>query len=638
MTKSQSNACARLCAIGLTEPVRSSILACINKWKEESGVEWTVSRLKEFKLLYVKMLARQPYTPAWISLDGLGRPKGPFNHIFRIPASNKRQIMRAISALMVYSQELSPKVTPQQWKKFSSSVEKPSTDSDPNLRRLFPMTGSFRGDRNPIEELSLSPNKRVPIWCFETKTVRTVPETDVGKWFWDNAIMALRLGLPISNPLGTGVLDPVLQSNPTLAAQLEVFRKKDAINKAPAFAGKISFLQEPGYKLRAVANPNRVIQWYLEPLKEHLAEICKDNLRRGHDFTFDQSAGAEKVRSWLCDLSPKMIHSVDLSDATNHFPLRYQVDSLMKDRRFDRDFTPLLEDFVRISRAPWRVWDPRTREEREIRWTVGQPLGLGPSFFLFTSAHCALLDQLANGTHDDYVVLGDDVCIRGDTLNERYRSWLQENGVPISASKCLDSLTVAEFAGKIITRCDIFPQPKWRGISDFSFLDVAKMIGPRARSLLQKRQRDVFDIIATLPEWEGGLGMNPKGLPLEDRIRLANRVNSLLERESDLRTDLVLQELSRRRISFAIQTETAVSAESAPELDTDGVPTRNTQADLSFLKNTKEHVVPPRGDPRGKTTLEVLERKLAPILRKMGTSSPDVVKQSGTQPTRGRSR
>jgi hypothetical protein len=41
--------------------------------------------------------------------------------------------------------------------------------------------------------------------------------------------------------------------------------------------GKIGFIQEPGYKLRAVANPNRVYQLSLEPMAEQLQRVLHEH-------------------------------------------------------------------------------------------------------------------------------------------------------------------------------------------------------------------------------------------------------------------------------------------------------------------------------------------------------------------------
>jgi len=445
----------------------------------------------------------------------------------------------------------------------------------------------------------------------------TVPETCVGEWFWDNVIQAQRLGLDITRPSGKGVLDPYLRSlSPYGRGLVDRFYKKDKLNRCPTFAGKISFLQEPGFKLRAVANPNRVVQWYLDPLKQHIADIVRENFKKGLDFTFDQSQGIAKVQGWLT--SNQKVYSVDLSDATNNYPLGLQVSHLRLNEDYSNAFHPLLRDFVSISRAPWRVWDPTIKKERSIQWKCGQPLGLGPSFFLFSLSHVTLLEQCRRDTKSgDFAVLGDDVCIVGDTLHQRYREILAYHQIPVAEAKCLTSCHVAEFAGKIITYDHIYPQPKWREVSDRSFLDIVKNIGPSGRALLRKRQQRIFDLIAPIPEWMGGLGMNPKGLSLIYRYRLALYVERLLEKEDDRQSDLLRQELSRRRIAFSVQTgASSIELDSSMDEDGYGVPARDPQSDLSYLLNTENVIVPPQSDPRGETTLVVLERKLKTLLAK----------------------
>jgi hypothetical protein len=131
-----------------------------------------------------------------------------------------------------------------------------------------------------------------------------------------------------------------------------------------------------------------------------------------------------------------------------------------------------------------------------IRWNRGQPLGLYPSFAVFTACHGLLLWYL-NGCswNKDFFVLGDDVVILDDELHQKYIEVLQEWGCPHSPDKSISSNQICEFAGKIITSKSVTSQFKWREVSNNNFVDIAAQLGHRSRILLSKRQREVFDLI-----------------------------------------------------------------------------------------------------------------------------------------------
>jgi len=279
--------------------------------------------------------------------------------------------------------------------------------------------------------------------------------------------------------------------------------------------GKISFIQEPGFKLRAVANPSRILQRMLEPLKGALEQKLR---RLSNDCTFDQAKGVKRVQQWLQE--GRVCHSIDLSDATNMFPRHFQIDLVSQTFA---DPTGLLAQCLSIfefaCEAPWF-----SKENGVVtlhRFTRGQPLGLGPSFFMFAYTHNVLLRGLCikhglNG--NDFVVLGDDVCIGNPELARLYRATLTNLGCKVSESKTITSDKFAEFAGKVILPNRVIHQNKWRDVDNSNFVDVCRQLGPPSRVLLSQRQKAVIDAIAEVPVEVGGLGWNPSGKSLSERL------------------------------------------------------------------------------------------------------------------------
>jgi hypothetical protein len=95
-------------------------------------------------------------------------------------------------------------------------------------------------------------------------------------------------------------------------------------------------------------------------------------------------------------------------------------------------------------------------------------------------------------------VVGDDVVILDDKLKDRYQDMLNLMACPWSTDKSISSSKLSEFAGKIITSSAVYPQLKWRNMSDDNFLDICRLLGSKSRCLLSPRQKVVFDHVAHL--------------------------------------------------------------------------------------------------------------------------------------------
>jgi hypothetical protein len=505
-----SLACGRLSSIGIKQDQVHSIIDTVQLWIDNNGAEWTIQRLKALKNMYIHQLAGDKrFRSPFIACHPSGKPKGAFRSLWECDVRKPKQVQRALNALMCYSSLLSREVTHNQWEKFRSSVEEPEPASIELVAEFSGIRSSRRDPRfleqsmnHDLGSFPLSPSRRVPV--FLGGDMKSVPEDQIHKWFWNHYHQPLLDELP-GNQFNTGFRSWKERLTGLVSQRPPVLETPDR------YVGKVSFIQEPGYKLRAVANPNRLLQWYLEPLKREVWRFLQEIPQ---DCTYDQDKGIATVQGWLKE--GHSCHSVDLSDATNNFPRSDQF-RLLRSRIHDLNAGLLIDAFEAASEMPWAVRDPITREIREIRWAKGQPLGLGPSFGTFALAH----HEVMKGISRDYVILGDDIVIRDDAPAAEYRSMMASLGCPVSPEKTLSSDRLAEFAGKLVSSERVFPQYKWRSVSDRSFLDVARNSGPKSLALLRPRQRRVATALAEIPDFMGGLGWNPTGRPLEDRILAA---------------------------------------------------------------------------------------------------------------------
>jgi len=532
MTKSQvsTSLCDRFSAIGLPNAWKKPIVDLVNRWVQCSGPEWTVARLKDLKVDLLRSWSGLKPISEGIKMRH-GSPCGPFRPLWSLNSPKGR--FKALSTLMCYTAFLSPLVTEKQRAKFVSSVTRDRVELAPSEAPLVDRMVSLARSHVKSENLSMrlsdpsydlypwSPSRRHPDIAG-----KTVPEVQEGKSPYDPlffvAFSPIFLDCFRSSETMRKAVPPTLLE--FVRQRQEIFHGLEAFGENRVqirkdCVGKISFIQEPGFKLRAVANPIRIYQVAFEPLKDKLDQVLQG---LPWCWVHNQANGVEKVRSAL--KQGKTVYSIDLSDATNNFPLGPQLQVLKGILHPDQamDVIPLFE---KVSQSPWLITNEKGQQET-ITWTVGQPLGLGPSFASFTLTHGLMIEGIWQdlskkakvGGEFPFAIVGDDVAIWNKDLARRYLNTLQSWSIPISESKTIVSNDVAEFCGKVITRDRVYPQLKYRMVSDDSFVDIARNLGPQSLSLFLPLQREVLDKIAPVPEFLGGLGWNPKGIPLESRI------------------------------------------------------------------------------------------------------------------------
>lgn len=606
----RQNLCNRLSAIGLKQEKVYSLIDETLKWVSNSGIEWTISRLKDIKQYYIHQLAGEPYEfDTWVKTNRNGTPKGPWGSL---DISNRKHIAQTLNALNVYTHFLSGSATQKQLSKFtkSASVEEDKTDTPipigpVSLSDLDPPKygGTTYAKRRKV--LLPSPKPWSDHVFGKTKAPlsdgTTVPEDSPELWLSDNGKVLGSLGLRLKQ-----------YRSDLLSAKVLSFVRETGTHY-PSTGGKVAFLQEPGYKLRAIANPYRLWQVILDPLK---SEMFRRLRGIEEDCTYDQMKGIEKVQSWLQD--GHRVHSVDLSDATNLFPLSFQLKVLNQLLDVtDKSTKNQIDFFVRASRARWLMPDKSI-----IRWNRGQPLGLGPSFAVFAFSHHTVVKMIQREVGGDYVILGDDIAIKGDKLAQEYKRYMTgQLGCSISPQKTLTSCQAAEFAGRLILPDGDIPAFKWRAVSDRSFVDVVRVLGPTSKGLLRSRQRQVINVLSSVPEFLGGLGWNPTGSPLSERVQLAVDLGLMdnLDEELTAKSSSSVHTSTLNRILYSEHSGFPIVKS---ERESTLRPARSEIERVGTLLGISElivdpdlvgghfHTAAPSGDPRGPTTLDVLERKV----------------------------
>jgi hypothetical protein len=518
MASSHSLTRARLQALGLSRQLTYRITKEVSRWVRHSGKEWTVNRLKALKMEYIHFIGGKVVPSPWIKHHKDGRPSGPFGALFR-RFRRPSHITRSLNVLMAYTAYTSLSVTKSQLETFKESVEKDSlydrawfasndednSDDLPSIREMCRENSDI--GRQQVQALLMETRRGTRTSVFSSNGRQSVPVRRVDLWYTSQWCEAQKLidHLGLSKSIFQHLPIPGDDPQVLLDMMMSTLGRTDY-----PLAGSIGFLQEPGFKLRAVANPNRVIQCLLVPLRKEIEDVLR---QIPEDCTFDQNKGVKRISKWLSE--GRKINSIDLSDATNHFPLHFQMRTL--ESVVSKDMEQLLHLFEGVSTSRWYYRTPF--DSGTVSWTVGQPMGLNPSFSAFALSHHRLVKRCMKSgiEHQDYVILGDDIAIVGDNLCHEYKKALHSYDCPINESKSLSSDTVAEFAGKVITKDGVIHPLKWKGVSSHNFLDIVKGLGERGLSLLTGPQRRVAKIIAPIPEWEGGFGWNPSGYSISER-------------------------------------------------------------------------------------------------------------------------
>lgn len=499
----------RLC--GFNEHQTNSIVGEVVKWESHNGPEWTVNRLKALKEWLINLkggnLSYYP-TGHWIATKTYPNakiPKGIFGFLFRhaLTQGKIKPFIKALSAIMVYTDYKSESLTPSQAKKTIDAFTAPFSG---NLEELSRMTCAEKMDSLLRSFPYLKPNPCK--YDFSFVGLNSAKPTNQHEKSWLGSFMTSLGYRPIMRFLRKHFGLPTDVSVPINSKTWSVF---------DMLPGSISVLQERGFKARVVAMPLAGLQVCLRPLHNSLNSLLRS---LPEDCTFDQESGADFARDSFRE--GLKIYSIDLSSATDRFPREYSL-SLLRAAGFADE-----ADLISIvSNDEWRVSPELARYlgKDTIKYSVGQPQGMIGSFPLFAWSHHCLLHSLIRelkeyGLLPDrqggyYRILGDDIIINNNYLAKRYmRAVTEVLGVNISLSKSIVSHNLAEFASFLVDKSG-YNKPKKMPNTDFfsSYVSYVKTFGHKAIANCPKRLQETLTIIAELPQRYGGLGLNPMGKP-----------------------------------------------------------------------------------------------------------------------------
>lgn len=561
--------CQHLQAIDIPSKEASRYASLIGKWISNSGPEWTVQRLKSLKQVMKGQLESNPLGSDYTVPMGFATKKnrrgrvifsdGLLHRMFARPKTPKtlRQLeafIRVYQVIKVFDKlhcKVRPKtdngkpvmMTASQKEKFLSAVVSPQSVEQSLFTEVVAERLNQLGIRKPgyhtLVECARQDQVSKPLYRF-IGGEKMAPAFDID--YKDRLVYlgSKSRGDPMNYDFRPMLSDPVMRDLWSKYSKEFSIRMTGRDTYPLAYysgtnvdfpAGKVAVIQEGGCKARWIANPYMPFQALLEPLKNKLNKFsinCYPEIK-----TTDPEGAYSKVSQWL--ESRRTVYCFDSSSFTDRFPLRLQMSVMQHLKKegvinsFDYD---CFSAIVKKSYLPFEGLG-----SDNIKWTVGQPLGLGPSFHLATLTHACVLELLKDQTlgrqntgEVDYMIVGDDIVIADEHLAIAYKELMTSLGVEINLSKSMISPNYAEFLGKIISEDGVSPSTKVSLIKDDpdAIIDLLEFYGRRGLLCLNRVQT-ALSVKSIWPENFGGLGWRPEELSYSSYLSVLNRSGAQLK-------------------------------------------------------------------------------------------------------------
>jgi hypothetical protein len=476
----------------------------IAKWEENSGPEWVVQRLKSLKQDMIRIRSGEsPRT--WVKTNRDGGWYGVWGYLRKLATTSLTNFEIAINCLMIYSIFVPSRITEKHFNEQREAIESQKVCYPNDLNQVLSdhaqsIYGTQKcGVSQPLIFYQGKDGTKAP-YIGGPSVVQSEDILKDLEWVGHSLenLNFLNKHFQAYRPLLEGLSQEVLTASTQVVG----------LPATEVCAGKLCPLtKDGGMKVRWIANPFRLHQWALKPLGDALFALLDG---QAWDCTFDQTKPYKAVQEHL--RNGKTAFCVDLSSATDYFPLELQLACLRKIFPHDEYLIHLFEDLSRNT-----TW---SYGKESVSWTNGQPMGLYPSFPSFALTHGVLLNYCSDNKPGRFYVLGDDVIILHQSTYDRYCSMLDVLGCPYNPSKSLVSNQMAEFAGKLITPAKIVSAFKWRDVSSNNFMDLMRTFGQRFRPMLRRREAVVYNRLGRfLPPHGCNHSMGP-GSPLEEVISI----------------------------------------------------------------------------------------------------------------------
>ncbi|AGC24232.1 RNA-dependent RNA polymerase [Sclerotinia sclerotiorum mitovirus 3] len=229
----------------------------------------------------------------------------------------------------------------------------------------------------------------------------------------------------------------------------EAYNLRLSIPSKDLHLGKLAIKEEAAGKARVFAITDSITQSVMGPISDAIFKMLR---QIPMDGTFNQSAPLDRLvqlsKDGAIPEKDRVFYSYDLSAATDRLPINLQKDilSIYCGESFALKWSILMTD------RDWYL----TKEKRNLRYSVGQPMGALSSWAMLALTHHFIVGLAANRVgklgFDHYALLGDDIVIADKSVADSYYMIMTEIlGVQINLSKSLVSTNSFEFAKRLVT-------------------------------------------------------------------------------------------------------------------------------------------------------------------------------------------
>lgn len=389
------------------ERLLEDYIAQIELWCKHRGTRWTISLLKEIHTIAVKTAMGRSFDPIRFLKSckkGIPRVIKPLEPLLRGSVEEKRVALSITKLYLRLNLEPSADV---------SSIEDPGTGYHLGRRWSRFLTFWVRKFRKPNlawdgqwhSSTKAGPNGHALVSSHEDcLSLSNDPEVNENLKSW------------------------MSWSDTSLLERFNYFQDKwSKLVQGDFIHSRLFLIAEGGGKTRPVAITDYFTQ---ESMKSLFRDSMKALKQLETDGTYNQGHIVEKTRQAVRDRKP--IYCLDLSNATDRFPVSLQED--------------LLAAWIGRDRAQaWRKLLTHRKfsiGKEYVEYKVGQPMGILSSWSVFALTHHAFIEYCAYlegyQSFRDYVVLGDDVAIFNSRVAKRYKLLMKRLGVTISPVKSFE--------------------------------------------------------------------------------------------------------------------------------------------------------------------------------------------------------
>jgi len=402
----------------------NKLITRLQDLNEHKGQQWTLEYMKSCRVILLSYLSGKPVRLSGVAVTGDGIPKVLGDLIPIIRGGSALAISLVLTVL--YSTRSLKLGGPVDF----ASITQPCKGDVTNLAMY---AGSFWRELGYHPVTARPRSMRV---SFDTYRSKSGPNGHaLATSFVDAQALPASLVASLETISGPQVGHLVrVAGNSIVHRFLKMFLKIKVKTKNPVIR-RLGVFKDKEAKMRVVG----ILDWYsqacLKPLHIYLANALK---KVRQDCTFDQSHFRKSLKG------AKVFYSVDLSSATDRFPLALIKQVLA---------AQLPSDYVEAW-ADVMVGYPFEFKGREFIYATGNPMGAYSSFNSFALTHhyliyycCKVLGK--NWKVLPYALLGDDIVIGDSQVGDMYLSLIKNLGVDYSVAKTHTSEKMFEFAKRL---------------------------------------------------------------------------------------------------------------------------------------------------------------------------------------------